>query len=96
MHEEVRNVARSIDKTVRGDRAALGVYDRRVRARFRSKNVVSWVLQAFLSRPSAFEYALRRLSMRTSQRRVLTLVMTDQDPASRALDPRFLISLLRP
>ena len=38
-------------------------YDRRIRARWRSKNVVSWVLQAFLSQPAALDYALRRLAV---------------------------------
>lgn len=88
--------ADAIAKALRGDRAGLRVYDRRVRARFRSKNLVSWVLQAFLSRPGVFDYALRRLSARSAQRETFTLVMTDQAPASRALDPRFLSGLLRP
>jgi flavin-dependent dehydrogenase len=80
--------AAAIVDSLRGDPTAFQVYDRRVRAKFRSKNVVSWVLQAFLARPQLFDYALRRLE--------LTLVLTDQLPASNALDPRFLLRLLAP
>ena len=40
--------ADAIVATLRGDRSALDVYDRRIRARWRSKNVVSWILQMFL------------------------------------------------
>jgi flavin-dependent dehydrogenase len=88
--------AAAIVGSLRGDPTAFQVYDRRVRAKFRSKNVVSWVLQAFLARPSLFDYALRRLGTRPRERRELTLVLTDQLPASRALDPRFLLRLLAP
>jgi flavin-dependent dehydrogenase len=88
--------AEAITGWLRGDPGALAVYDRRIRARWRSKNVVSWVLQAFLSRPQAFDYALRRLASRRELREELTLVLTDQIPATRALDPRFLARLLAP
>lgn len=88
--------ADAIVECLRGDRSALEVYDRRVRSRFRSKDVVSWVLQAFLARPMLLDYALRRLASRRRHREELTLVLTDQLPATRALDPRFLGQLLAP
>ena len=88
--------ADSIVNYLRGDRLALEVYDRRLRSRFRSKDVVSWVLQAFLARPELLDYALRRLASRRRHREVLTLVLTDQLPATRAFDPRFLLRLLAP
>ena len=79
-----------------GDRSALPVYDRRIRNRWRSKNVVSWILQLFLVQPRAFDYALRRLASRDALREELTLVLADQARASRALEPRFLARLLAP
>ena len=88
--------AESISSWLGGNRSALDDYDRHLRGRFRDKDIVSWVLQAFLSRPWMFDYALRRLGSRSSQRKVLTLVLTDQLPAARALDPRFLARLLLP
>ena len=88
--------AASIHRWSRGDSHALEVYDRRLRSRFRNKDLVSWILQAFLAQPALLDYAVRRLGTRDRQRRVFTLVLTDQLPASRGLDPRFLGRLLRP
>jgi flavin-dependent dehydrogenase len=88
--------AEAIARGLRGDPIALRDYDRRIRSRFRSKDVVSWVLQAFLSQPRAFDYALRRLARRTRERKALTLVLTDQHRATAALDPRYLWRLLAP
>jgi flavin-dependent dehydrogenase len=88
--------ADAIEKSLRGDRNAMRDYDRRLRSRFRSKDIVSWILQGFLAQPQAFDYALRRLARRHGLRRTLTLVLTDQLPAARALDPRFLTRLLAP
>jgi flavin-dependent dehydrogenase len=88
--------AESIAGHLRGDRNAPADYDRRLRARFGSKDVVSWVLQGFLAQPRAFDYALARLARRHGLRREFTLVLTDQLPATRVLDPRFLARLLAP
>lgn len=88
--------ADSITRMLRGDARALDDYDRRLRARFRTKDVVSWVLQAFLAQPAVLDHAVRRLASRRRQREVLTLVLTDQVRASRGLDPRFLARLLAP
>ena len=88
--------AEAVEQSLTGNRNALRDYDRHLRSRFRSKDVVSWVLQGFLSQPQAFDYALRRLSRRRDLRRTLTLVLTDQVPATRAIDPRFLAKLLAP
>lgn len=88
--------ADGIGKWLRGDAQAMEQYDRRLRARFRNKDVVSWLLQAFLAQPAVLGYALRRLGSREGSRKTFTLVMTDQVPASRALDPRFLARLLAP
>jgi flavin-dependent dehydrogenase len=75
---------------------ALADYDRRVRSRFRSKNVLSLVLQAFIADPRVLDYALRRLDARPALRAELTGVLTDQVVATNALDPRFMARLLRP
>ena len=86
----------AISRSLRGDQNALEVYDRRLRSRFLAKDVVSWVFQVFIAQPAVLDYALRRLARRHRQRKTLTLVLTDQIRASRALDPRFLTRLLAP
>lgn len=86
----------AIVRWARGASHALGVYDRRLRSRFRNKDVVSWILQAFMAQPMLLDYALRRLGSRDRQREVFTLVLTDQLPASHGLDPGFLGRLLAP
>jgi flavin-dependent dehydrogenase len=75
---------------------ALSAYDRAMQRRFLTKDAVSWLVQAFLARPAAFEYAARRIAVRSAVRATIGLVMGDLVPASRALDPRFLADLLRP
>lgn len=76
--------------------AALAEYDRQMHRRFLAKDVVSWLVQAFLARPALFEYAARRIASRTAVRATMGLVMGDLVPASRALDPRHLAALLVP
>jgi flavin-dependent dehydrogenase len=88
--------AEAISSWLNGDRNALTAYDRRLRARFRNKDVVSWLLQLFLATPALLDYAVARLERRDRLRDTLTLVMTDQLRPSRALDPRFLARLLAP
>lgn len=75
---------------------ALADYDRQMRGRFLAKDAVSWLVQAFLTRPALFEYAARRLASRASVRATMGLVMGDLVPAGRALDPRYLAALLAP
>ncbi len=88
--------AAAVLASLRGDPLALDRYDRSMRARFRSKDVVSLVVQAFLGAPVVFDYAARRLAVRDRERTALGLVMGDLAPASTALDPRFLLRLLAP
>ena len=64
--------------------------------RFLAKDAVSWLVQAFLGRPSLFEYAARRVAARPAVRATMGLVMGDLVPAGRALDPRYLAALLAP
>jgi menaquinone-9 beta-reductase len=88
--------ARAIDGWLAGDHRALAVYDRRVRLRFRSKNVLSVMLQGFLANPGVRDYALRRLDRDPELRAVFTGALSDQLPASSALHPRFMARLLAP
>lgn len=81
-------------QNVRGP--ALAYYDRRLRKRFGRKDVISWMLQAFLARPEVLDYAVRRLGDRDLLRSTFASVMADLEPPERALGPRFLASLLRP
>jgi menaquinone-9 beta-reductase len=71
-------------------------YDRQMTARFATKDAVTRIVQAFLARPSLFEYACRRLAARDGLRATLADVLGDLAPARRALDPRYLGALLRP
>ncbi len=80
----------------RGDAAALERYEQRMRARFAAKDVLSWLLQLFLARPGALDYALSRLALRDETRRTFADVMADLLPPRRALEPRFLLDLLAP
>jgi flavin-dependent dehydrogenase len=77
-------------------RAAFDAYDRAMARRFLAKDGVSWLVQAFLGRPMAFEYAARRAAARAEVRATMGLVMGDLVPAGRALDPRYLVRLLAP
>jgi len=86
----------AIQRALAGDRRAIEDYDRHLRSRFLAKDFVSWVLQVFIAQPALLDYALSRLSRRARQRKTLTLVLTDQIRATRALDPRFMLKLLAP
>jgi flavin-dependent dehydrogenase len=80
----------------RSRQRAFAAYDRAMRRRFLAKDAVSWLVQAFLGRPAMFEYAARRIAERPRVRATMGLVMGDLVPASRALDPRYLVALLAP
>jgi flavin-dependent dehydrogenase len=91
-----RAIAAALAHGGNGYGRAAAAYDRAMRRRFAGKDVVSWLVQSFLARPAAFEYAARRLAERPGVRATMGLVMGDLVPASRALDPRFLAALLAP
>jgi flavin-dependent dehydrogenase len=74
----------------------LRAYPRAMNGRFRAKDAVTLLVQAFLARPMAFEYAARRLAGHRDARETMGLVIGDLLPASRAFDPRFLAAVLRP
>jgi flavin-dependent dehydrogenase len=86
--------ADAIDRYLAGDRLALGEYDRHLRARFRSKDVLSWALQLFMLRPALARRAIRRLDQRADMRRTFAAALADLAPASSVLDPRFVARLL--
>jgi menaquinone-9 beta-reductase len=88
--------APAIRAQLRGDARGAAAYDRAMQRRFATKDLVSWLVQGFLARPAAFEYAARRLAARPDVRATMGLVMGDLVPANRALDPRFLAMLLAP
>ncbi len=86
----------AIDRHLDGDPDGLPGYEAAMRARFRSKDGLSMLVQAFLARPALFDYAARRLAARSGVRETMGRVMGDLVPASRGLDPRFLAALLAP
>ena len=75
---------------------AFDAFDRAMQRRFLAKDAVSWLVQAFLGHPLAFEYAARRVASRDDVRATMGLVMGDLVPAARALDPRYLGAVARP
>ena len=95
-----RLAAGAIDAHLRGStgrrRDGLDAYERAMRGRFASKDLVSRLVLSFLDRPPLFERAARHLAERDDIRATMGLVMGDLVPASRALDPRFLAGLLGP
>jgi menaquinone-9 beta-reductase len=89
--------AESIDAALGGRPGAdLAAYDRAMRSRFGTKDVVSRIVQGFLARPVLFEYTARRLAARSAVRETMGLVIGDLAPARRVLDPRYLLALLTP
>jgi flavin-dependent dehydrogenase len=88
--------ALAIRARLAGRTTALEAYDRAMRRRFVAKDVVSWLVQAFLAQPALFEYAARRIAARAAIRSTMGSVMGDLVPATRALDPRYLAALLAP
>jgi flavin-dependent dehydrogenase len=91
-----RLAARAVLASLARREDGLVAYERVMRARFVAKDVVSHLVQLFLAWPALFEYAARRLASRRTPRETLGLVMGDLVPASRALDPGFLVELLAP
>jgi flavin-dependent dehydrogenase len=75
---------------------ALADYERSMRARFRGKDALSWLLQLFLARPAVATYALDRMARRPRLAETFGSALADRAPASRALDPRFLAAMLAP
>jgi menaquinone-9 beta-reductase len=95
--ESAELAATTIDAVLAGRAGcSLGDYDRAMRSRFAAKDLVSRLVQAFLTRPALFEYTARRLAARERVRETMGLVIGDIVPAMRALDPRFLAALLAP
>ena len=88
--------AEAIDGHLGGAAGALRGYDRAMSARFRSKDVVTLLIQAFLARPALIRRAASRLARRDPLRETMGLVLGDLVPASRALEPSFLAGLLGP
>lgn len=88
--------ASAIERHLGGDPNGLAGYEAAMKARFRSKDALSLLVQAFLARPALFDYAARRLAGRTAVRETMGRVIGDLVPASRGLDPRFLAALLAP
>jgi flavin-dependent dehydrogenase len=75
---------------------ALETYDRHMAGRFTSKDMLSWLLQAFVAQPRLLEHSLTRLARRPSARQTFARVLADLVPASRALEPAFLAAVLAP
>jgi flavin-dependent dehydrogenase len=88
--------AAAVDAHLAGDARALDAYAQAMSRRFRSKDVVTLLVQGFAARPALFRHAARRLAQRSELRATMGLVMGDLVPATRALEPGFLAGLLGP
>ena len=86
--------AHAIDSHLSGDQLALQEYDRRLRARFRSKDVLSWALQLFMLQPALAARAIRRLDREAAMRETFAAALADLVPATTVLDPRFVARLV--
>lgn len=86
--------ADAISSWRQGDRSSMRDYDHHLRSRFRNKDVLSWLFQAFLTNSQMASLALSSLARRHDLRQTFSLAMADLVPASRVLDPRFLAALL--
>jgi flavin-dependent dehydrogenase len=91
-----RLAARAIERHLEGEPNGLNSYEHAMRRRFRSKDALSLLVQGFLAWPPLFDHVARRLASRPTVRETMGLVMGDLQPASRALDPRFVAALVRP
>jgi flavin-dependent dehydrogenase len=90
------SIERALSTNDRSGRSGLDDYERAMRHRFATKDLVSRLVQAFLARPALFEYVARRLASRERVRETMGLVIGDLVPPGRALDPRFLAALVAP
>ena len=88
--------AGAANRWLAGGSLALNDYDQALRARFRSKDVLSWLLQLFLAQPTLVGYALRRLDRRAAERQAFARGLADLRPASELIDPRYLARLMAP
>ncbi len=86
----------AVGEALRGRQGSAERYERRVRRAFGRKDTLSWLLQAFLSRPEVLDYALRRLAVREGLRWSFGRALADLEPAGAVLDPRYLVRLLLP
>jgi flavin-dependent dehydrogenase len=86
--------ARAVGGMLRENPAAGGEYDRRLRARFRSKDVLSWALQLFMLQPVLARRAISRLDANQDLRATFAAALADLGPASAVIDPRFVARLL--
>jgi flavin-dependent dehydrogenase len=87
--------ASAVRAWLKGERGALEGYEQRIERGFGPKDLVSWLLQVFLSQPLLLDYAVRRLDSRALGR-TFGRVLADLEPARRVLDPRYLAAVLRP
>jgi flavin-dependent dehydrogenase len=86
--------ATAVDRLIAGDRAAGEEYDRRLRDRFRGKDILSWALQLFTQQPVLARRAIRRLDANSDLRQTFGAALADLRPASVVIDPRFVARLL--
>jgi flavin-dependent dehydrogenase len=88
--------AAAVDAHLAGRGGALAAYERAMARRFRAKDLVTLLIQAFVAHPPLFEHVARRLAQREPLRATMGLVIGDLVPATRALEPSFLAGLLGP
>lgn len=79
-----------------GDQGTEARYRAARRAAFAAKDALTWLVQGMLAAPPLLDYALRRLEGRPDAAAALGAALGDCRPATTALSPRFLASVLWP
>jgi len=88
--------ADAVERALAHPDAVPGDYEQARRSAFAEKERVCLLIQGFLRSPRLFEYVIRRLNDRADVAGTLSGVLGDYQPASPALRPRFLWTLLKP
>ena len=88
--------ADAVDAHLHGAERSLAGYERAMADRFRTKDVVTLLIQAALTRPALLRHVAHRLARGPALRETMGLVIGDLAPATRVLEPRFLLGLLGP
>jgi flavin-dependent dehydrogenase len=86
--------AKAVDALLGGRTDAPAAYERAMTRRFRSKDVVTHLIQSFLDQPVLMRRASANLAQSESLRATMGLVIGDLAPPTRALEPSFLARLL--
>jgi flavin-dependent dehydrogenase len=96
IYRGLRSARAAADALASGDSGGSARYLAARRAAFSAKDGLTWMVQGMLAAPPVMGYALRQLARRPQLAERLGSALGDCRPASDALSPAFLASVLRP